>query len=65
MEVLHKRKLLKSMKSCKLNFCKYCVLRKKTKVSVKVEEKENCTEKILDYIHFDVWGSVKSHLEGG
>ena len=65
MEVLHKRKLLKSMKSCKLNFCKYCVLRKKTKVSIKVEEKENCTEKILDYIHSDVWGSALTQSHGG
>ena len=28
MEELHKRKLLKNIKSCKMNFCKYCILEK-------------------------------------
>jgi len=36
MEVLHKRKLLKNMKPCKLKFCKYCALGKQNKVSFKI-----------------------------
>jgi len=41
MEKLHKRKLLKNMGSCKLDFCKYCVFGKKCKVSFKPINKEN------------------------
>ena len=48
MEEMHKRKLLKNMKSCKLNFCKYCVFEKQTNVSFKITKKENCTKEILD-----------------
>ena len=29
---LHKRNLLKGIKTCKLNFCKYCVLGKQNRV---------------------------------
>ena len=63
MEELHKRKLLKNIKSCKLNFCKYCGLGKQTKVSFKFTEKENRAKRILDYIHSDAWGLTprKSH----
>jgi len=38
---LHKRKLLKNLMSYKLNFYKYCVIGKETKVSFKITEKEN------------------------
>ena len=63
---LQKRRLLKNMKSYKLNFYKYLVLEKQTKVSFKVMEKENHTKQILDYIHSDVWevstsAPTKSH----
>ena len=32
---LHKRKLLKGIKTCKLEFCKYCVFWKQNKVQLK------------------------------
>ncbi|XP_020270598.1 LOW QUALITY PROTEIN: AP-1 complex subunit mu-2-like [Asparagus officinalis] len=55
MEELHKRKLLKNMETCKLDFCKYCVLGKQCKVSFKLAKKENRTKGILDYIHSYVY----------
>ena len=63
MEELHKRKLLKNMKSCKLNFYKYCVLEKQTKVSFKVTG-ENGTKRILDYLYSDVWGPTLTKPHG-
>ena len=65
MEELHKRKLLKNKKFCKLNFCKYCVLEKQIKVSFKVTEKEIHTEEILDYIHSDVLRPTLTNSHGG
>ena len=32
---LHKRKLLKGIKTCKLELCKYCIFRKQNKVQFK------------------------------
>ena len=63
MEELHKQKQLKGLKSCKLDFCKYCVLEKQCKVSFNLMNKENCAKGILDYIHSDVWGlgPIRSH----
>ncbi|KAL0301486.1 UNVERIFIED_CONTAM: Retrovirus-related Pol polyprotein from transposon TNT 1-94 [Sesamum radiatum] len=54
---LHKRNLLHGVKSCKLDFCKFCVLGKKTKVSFTTGKHK--TEGILHYVHSDVWGSTK------
>ncbi len=54
---LHRRNLLKGMKTCKLDFCKYCVLGKQTKVQFKTATHK--TEGILDYVHSDVWGPVR------
>ncbi|KAE8681398.1 Skp2-like, FIST C domain, FIST domain, N-terminal isoform 1 [Hibiscus syriacus] len=51
---LHKRNLLHDIKSCKLDFCKYCVLGKQTKVCFKTVK--HTTQGILDYVHSDVWG---------
>ena len=58
---LHKRNLLKGVKTCKLDFCKYCVYGKQHKVSFKTGS--HTSKGILDYIHSDVWGpvSVSSH----
>ena len=58
---LHKRNLLKGMKTCKLDFCKYCVYGKLHKVSFKTGS--HTSKGILDYIHSDVLGpvSVSSH----
>ncbi|KAE8705298.1 Mitogen-activated protein kinase kinase kinase YODA [Hibiscus syriacus] len=48
---LHKRNLLHGIKSCKLDFCKYCVLGKQTKVRFKIVR--HTTQGILDYLHSD------------
>jgi hypothetical protein len=54
---LHKRNLLKSVKTCKLDFCKFFVLGKQNRVQFKMVTHK--TEGILDYVHSDVWGSVR------
>ncbi|KAL4282749.1 hypothetical protein GQ457_16G016450 [Hibiscus cannabinus] len=51
MVALHKRNLLHGVKSCKLDFCKFCVLGKQTKVSFMTGKHK--TEGILDYVHSD------------
>ncbi|KAE8684070.1 hypothetical protein F3Y22_tig00111154pilonHSYRG00007 [Hibiscus syriacus] len=51
MAELHKRNLLHGVKSCKLDFCKYCVLGKQTKVRFKTAK--HTTQGILDYVHSD------------
>ena len=60
MAELHKRGLLKGIKTCKLDFCKYCVLGKQSRVQFKTAKHK--TEGILDYVHTDLWGptSVES-----
>ena len=57
----HKRNLLKGVKTCKLDFCKYCVYGKQHRVSFK--KGSHTSKSVLDYIHSDVWGlvSVSSH----
>ncbi|KAE8716632.1 hypothetical protein F3Y22_tig00110114pilonHSYRG00479 [Hibiscus syriacus] len=45
---------------CKLNFCKYCVLGKQTKVRFKTGK--YTTEGILDYVHSNVWGLPRHRL---
>ena len=54
MRELHRRNLLKGVKSCKLDFCKFCVLEKQNRVQFKTATHK--TEGILDYVHIDVWG---------
>jgi hypothetical protein len=53
---LHKKNLLKGVKTCKLDFCKFCVLGKQNRVQFK--RTTHKTEDILDYVHSDVWGPV-------
>ena len=36
MQELHKRNFLKGVKTCKMEFCKYCVLEKQNKVQFKI-----------------------------
>ena len=60
---LHKRNLLKGVKSCKLDFCKYCVYRKQRRVNFKVTS--HTSKGVLDYVHSDVWGPVAVPLNGG
>ena len=60
---LHKRNLLNGVKTCKLDFCKYCVYRKRHRVSFKTGS--HISKGVPDYIHSDVWGpvSVSSHSD--
>ena len=60
---LHKRNMLKGVKSCKLDFCKFCVLGKQYQVKFKTTTHK--TEDILDYIHSDVWGPVRTASREG
>ena len=64
MTELHKRKLLAGLKTCKLDFCKYCVLGKQHKVSFNIMNKENRVKAVLDYIHSDVWGPAVENQTG-
>ena len=65
LQELHRRQLLKGVGSCKLEFCKYCVMGKQCKVSFKVPSKENGSKGLLDYIHSDVWGPAPTRSNGG
>jgi hypothetical protein len=60
---LHKRNLLKGVKSCKLGFCKYCLYGKHQRVSFKVAS--HTSKGVLDYVHSDVWGPVVVPSNGG
>ena len=65
LQELYMRQLLKGVGSCKLEFCKYCVMEKQCKVSFKVPSKENGSKGLLDYIHSDVWGPAPTRSNGG
>ena len=60
---LHKRNLLKGIKICKLDFCKYCVFGKQNKVQFKTTTHK--IEEVLDYVHTNVWGPVRVASLGG
>ncbi|XP_057958626.1 uncharacterized mitochondrial protein AtMg00300-like [Malania oleifera] len=60
MKELHKRDLPKGVKSCKMEFCKYRVLGKKSQIQFMMATHK--TEGVLDYIHSDVWGPVRVAL---
>ena len=49
MQELHKRNLLNGVKTCKLDFYKYCVLGKHNKVQFKTATHK--TKGVLDYVH--------------
>jgi len=59
LQALVKKKLLKGVKTNILKFCEHCVIGKKTKV--KSGTVIHHKEKILDYIHTDVWGLPRWH----
>jgi len=52
LQVLAKQDLLKGVKTCKLYFCEYSIIEKKT--NVKFGTVTHCTERILNYVHMDV-----------
>jgi hypothetical protein len=59
---LHKRNLLKGVKTYKLDLCKFYVLGKQNRVQFKTATHK--TEGILYYVHSDVWGPVKTASQG-
>uniref|UniRef100_A0A2N9FLA5 CCHC-type domain-containing protein n=1 Tax=Fagus sylvatica TaxID=28930 RepID=A0A2N9FLA5_FAGSY len=63
MRELHKRNLLIGIKSCKLDFCKYCIMGKQCRVRFKTATHK--TKGILDYVHSDIWGPVRTPSKGG
>jgi transposase InsO family protein len=60
---LHKKNLLKSVKTCKLDFCKFYILGKHNRVQFKTNTYK--TDGIMDYVHSDVWGPVRTASRGG
>ena len=63
LQALAKKGLLKGARTCKLDFGEHCVIGKKTKV--KFGTATHCTERILDYVHTDVWAPTKTAFIGG
>ena len=57
MQELHKRNHLKGVKTCKLEFCKYCILGKYNKVQFKKDIHK--TKGILDHVQMDVLGPTR------
>ena len=62
MRELHKRNLLTGIKSCKLDFRKYCIMGKQCRVRFKTATYK--TKGILDYVHSDIWGPVRILSKG-
>jgi transposase InsO family protein len=63
LKVLSDRKLLPSLKSLKLDFCKHCIYGKQNRQRFKTGR--HTSEGILDYIHSDVWGPSPTISYGG
>jgi hypothetical protein len=63
LKVLSDRKLLPSLKSLKLDFCKHYIYGKHNRQKFKTVR--NTSEGILDYIHSDVWGPSPIISYGG
>jgi hypothetical protein len=55
---LHEKNLLKGVKTCKLDFCKFCGMGKQNQLQFKIVTHK--TEGILDYVHSDVWEPVRT-----
>jgi len=63
LQILAKQGLLKDTKACKLEFCEHCVLGKQR--IVKFGTAIHNTKGIVDYVHSDVWGPIKTpSIEG-
>ena len=63
MREVHKTHLLAGIKSYKLDFYKYCIMRKQCRMRFKTATHK--TKGILDYLHSDIWGPVRTPLKGG
>ena len=53
LQAIAKQGLLKKASTCKLGFCEYCVIEKKT--NVRFGTATHCSEEILYYVHTDAW----------
>ena len=60
---LQKRNLLAGVKSCRLDFYKYCVMGKQYRMRFKTTTHKKGG--ILDYVHSDIWGSAQVVSKGG
>jgi len=63
LQALAKKEFLKGVKTCKLEFYKYYIISKKTKVKFGITIHR--IEEILDYVHTDVWEPTKMTSLGG
>jgi transposase InsO family protein len=63
LKVLTDCKLLPSLKSLKLDFYKHCIYGKQNRLNFK--NRRHTSEGILDYIHFNVWGTSPTISYGG
>jgi hypothetical protein len=54
---IYKNNLLKGVKTCKHDFCRYCFFRKQNKVQFKTTTHK--TKGVLDYVHANVWGLAR------
>jgi transposase InsO family protein len=63
LKVLIDRKLLPSLNSLKLYFCKHCIYGKQSRQKFKIGR--HTSEGILDYIHSNVWGPSPTISYGG
>ena len=57
LEELRRQGVLRDPKLSELEFCKYCVMRKSTRLSFDTSQSKSSA--ILDYIHSYVWGQLK------
>ena len=58
----HAHGLLPGVRSCKLEFCKYCVMGKQCRVTFKMAKHD--TKGVIDYNHADVWGPIDVMSKG-
>ncbi|CAA7057310.1 unnamed protein product [Microthlaspi erraticum] len=59
---LYKTGLLGGMKNCNMDFCKFCMMRKQSKMSFKTGL--HTTKGLLDYVHYDVRGPIREQSLG-
>ena len=58
LQALAKLGLLKGAKTCKLKFCEYCIIGKKSKI--KLDTAIHRIEGIIHFVHTNVWGPAKT-----
>ena len=63
LQILHGKGALSGIKSCKLNFCKFCTMGRQRRNSFPTSQHK--TMGLLDLIHTDVWGPSPVASVGG